>query len=352
MKRIAYIDLLRTIAIFLVVLCHATESVYSLNLDYISSISFCSKIFCFFTFTAGRLGVPIFLLITGYLLLDREYNTETVFIFYKKNWLPLYLCTLFWLAIYDIFLTFYHSCDELNLLVFIKDILFIHNVKMSHVWYIPMILGIYPLLPFVSKALHAFDKKTLRFPIIFYGFYTFGYLLLNIVNHIYCPQMPLSLQISVGFSGGYYGIYLIFGCLIKQGSFKRVQKSVPLWIFIISFVSGVFLQIWSYTHGYAYNIWYDCPFLLFASVAFFEMVTRIKDILCIDLWLKLSQSAFGIFLTHNIVCYIVVDNRVCLKTIPPLGVCVLWVIVVLISYWAVWIIAQIPQIGKILLNMK
>ncbi len=77
-NRIEWLDFARMIAIILVVLCHAVENVYALKLDYISSISVQSKIFVFTAFTLGRIGVPFFLMISGYLLLDRAYDTQKI----------------------------------------------------------------------------------------------------------------------------------------------------------------------------------------------------------------------------------------------------------------------------------
>lgn len=54
--RITWIDLLRSCAILAVVLCHAVEGIYSLNLEYMSQLSWGSKIFTFLAFTFGRGG--------------------------------------------------------------------------------------------------------------------------------------------------------------------------------------------------------------------------------------------------------------------------------------------------------
>ena len=83
-SHIKWIDLARAIAILGIVLCHATEGIYSLNLDYMFGISTRSAAFAFSSFTVGRLGVLQFLMITGYLLLDREYDTEISPIFEAK----------------------------------------------------------------------------------------------------------------------------------------------------------------------------------------------------------------------------------------------------------------------------
>ena len=72
-NRIAGIDTLRAIGILCVVMCHSVEGdIYTLNLEGMNGLSLVSKIFAFTMFSIGRLGVPLFLLISGYLLLDKE----------------------------------------------------------------------------------------------------------------------------------------------------------------------------------------------------------------------------------------------------------------------------------------
>ena len=71
--RIVWIDLLRCIAILCVVLCHATEAVYDFDLESMTPIR-PTVVLAFTLFTIGRTGVPIFLMVTGYLLLDRSYD--------------------------------------------------------------------------------------------------------------------------------------------------------------------------------------------------------------------------------------------------------------------------------------
>lgn len=73
-KRIVSLDILRTIAILDVLLVHCTESVYPMNNPTLLSYSILSQFLAISLFTLGRLGVPIFFFISGYLLLDKDYK--------------------------------------------------------------------------------------------------------------------------------------------------------------------------------------------------------------------------------------------------------------------------------------
>lgn len=73
-KRIAWLDLARTFATVAVVICHAVETDYY----FICTGSLSATSFHWYyeniLFTVGRLGVPVFLMITGALMLGREYD--------------------------------------------------------------------------------------------------------------------------------------------------------------------------------------------------------------------------------------------------------------------------------------
>lgn len=84
-NRIIYLDIARTFAIILVVLCHSVTLIYKMNLQEWNLISLNAKIFKTIIFTLGRMGVPLFLFLTGYLLLNRKYDNDAdIKKFYKK----------------------------------------------------------------------------------------------------------------------------------------------------------------------------------------------------------------------------------------------------------------------------
>lgn len=349
-KRIEWIDLLRTLAIFGVVLCHSTEGVYRLNADYISTISFLSKIFALTLFALGRLGVPLFLMISGYLLLDRNYDSEKTKRFWGKNWLHLLICTEIWFIIYDLFLWKFGG-QELNLVYLLEDMLFIRKVNMSHVWYMPMILGMYLLFPFLANALNSMKIRNIRFPIVIFSMYAFGYPFLNIVLKV-LDKEPIALQMSFGFSGGAYGVYFIFGYLVKKGVFKKLNSKILALISVFSFICVVIFQLWAYSYNYTYNVWYDCPFLMISSVALFELSSRIKKISCYRIIHFISYYSFAVYLIHNLIRYYILPKITVSDFRKPIQVVMIWFIVISTSIMLAWLLEHIPKVGKYILYIK
>ena len=339
------------LAIFGVLLCHATENVYSLNLDYISSISRHSKVFAFSSFTIGRLGVPFFLMISGYLLLDKEYNSKTIIKFWKKNWLHLLLCTWIWFAIYELFLIWFKK-KPIDILTILEDMLFVHKVEMTHVWYMPMILGIYILIPMVSIVFKNVDLKILKYPIIIFSCFAFVFPLLNTINNVIRPDVPLANQFSLEYSGGSYGLYIIFGYLVKKGAFKKIKTPIILAISVLAFILGVTLQIWSYFNGVCYNIWYDCAFIMVTSVGLFELFSRLKRIYGYKIVKMISYYSFPIYLIHNIICQMIRGHMNDLLVSHFVKVILMWIISFIVSIFIAWLINRIPKVGKFILYTK
>lgn len=349
-KRIEWIDLLRAFAIITVLLCHATEGIYKLNLDYMSNVMLHSKIIAFTGFTIGRLGVPIFLMISGYLLLDRVYDKKKTLKFWKHNWVCLLVCTEFWFLVYDIFLKIY-SKQQITLSVLVKDLLLIHKIDMGHTWYMPMILGIYILIPFVATALNSFDIQMLKFPLVFYGMISFGYPLINVINNV-LQKESMSLQLSNGFSGGAYGFYLLVGYLLKKGILKNLKKQLLVLAGAAFFVLAVAFQIWAYSNNYAYNIWYDNPFLLCAAIMIFELVSRIKEVPAYEVVRWMSYYSFAVYLIHFMICIVAINCVSVTNIRPSIQVIIVWVLSAVLSYIYAWVIDHIPKIGKVILNSK
>lgn len=125
-KRVIWIDWARALAILAVVLCHSTEAIYGLNVnavvDNVGDMTLSSQITAFCLFTTGRLGVPLFLFMSGYLMLDRSYDKDACLGFWKTKWLGLLVATEVWLVLYDLFFCWTNSA--FSLIGLIKNMLF------------------------------------------------------------------------------------------------------------------------------------------------------------------------------------------------------------------------------------
>lgn len=73
-KRLINLDVARTFAIMCVVLCHSVQCIYKFNMQTWNTFSLSSKSFMIISFTISRIGVPIFLCLTGALTLRKKFE--------------------------------------------------------------------------------------------------------------------------------------------------------------------------------------------------------------------------------------------------------------------------------------
>ncbi|AMD16988.1 hypothetical protein TL18_02490 [Methanobrevibacter sp. YE315] len=344
-NRIEWIDLVRAIAILTVLYIHATDGIYIISSDAIVNYTLYSRIFNFASLFIGRIGVPFFLMITGYLLLDRTYNDERVRKFWEKNCKGLIIVTIIWAIIYAVSLQFVTiKSGQIN---FAEA----GNLFFSHMWYMPMIIGMYLSMPFVSSALEKFQTQTIWQATIVFTFLAFLLPFVTLVLDMHGIS-SVNIQYCLGFSGGVYGIYIILGYLVKKGQFKHYNSGKLALIAIISFVICVLFQYYSFTKGYNFFLWYEFPFILTGSFALFELCSRKQHIRAFPLVSFLAKYSFAVFLVHNLFRLPLLPVVVQLPFSEPTKAIILWILLIFFSYLATVIIYRIPWFGKFILYMR
>lgn len=271
-NRIVWVDCARAIAILMVIVCHSTESIYSLSLEGISGIAVTSRVVAFTLFTIGRLGVPLFLFISGFLMLDRWYDREACLKFWKKKWLGLVIATESWIVVYNLFLCLVDGVP-FDLARLVRNMLFLENVGMGHMWYMPMILGLYLFLPFIANGLRWLnDARLLRAPLLVALCVLFFVPVANIISQSF-GLGSLSCEIAPGFSGGAYGCYMLLGYCVKKNC--TPSKTPLLWMLgAVAFAATVALQVFAYSRGVFAPVWYSNGLLLVAAFCLFLAISQ------------------------------------------------------------------------------
>ena len=349
-KHLNWIDLIRCLAICTVILIHVLQDTYSYELDVLPYAGIGRQIYELGLFSIGRLGVPLFILISGFLLLDRQYDEEKTKKFWKRNVFGIFLASEIWIVIYNLFLCLGKG-EPLNAGTMIRNMLFVKEVDFSHnpVWYLPMILGLYIFIPFVANALRSLNTKMLLFPLGVVLAYLF---ILPVINVIFegCGMETLARLPGLEFGGGTYGVMLIIGYMKKKGVFSKISTVILYAAAIGSFTILIGIEIFAYRHNVAYQVWYNCIFILITSVCIFEIVSRWKRIPCKRFVRSLATCSFGIYLIHKPILMViqrfVVIEKSCVELI------VTCILTLLISWCAVWILNKIPKVGRILFFIR
>ena len=358
-KRIIQLDLARTIAILCVVLCHATEYIYTVTKSGYGAISTQSGFFMVIAFNIGRLGVPIFLFLTGALILSKKIEKDDdVIKFYKKNLIPLIKVFILWIIIYNIYYIITKQYDNTSLEFFIKEILLIKKVPFINMWYMNMIISIYIGLPFLSKVVKVFSFKTIKYILI-------GTLIcfsiiptINVLMQINELKEHYDFLYNITYFGGLYGTYILLGYYAYKNDLKKLNYKTLIITSLISFILLIVLQLYSYNSGgeYYYNTWYNSPILLICSLCIFIIITRIKlkniGIKIKEIIENISRASLAIFFIHIIVIDILTKYIKQLKTVMPIQVLILFIITFIISYSIIRILSKNKYISKNIFLIK
>lgn len=351
-RRIAWLDLTRAFAILTVILCHSTETIYSLETVDVAARSLLSQIVEFSLFSIGRLGVPLFLFMSGYLMLDRFYDKAACIKFWKTKWCGLVLATEIWIVIYNIFLSLAWGW-QFSLWRLIRNMLFLESVPMGHMWYMPMIIGLYLFLPFIANGLKRIDSvRLLAFPLGIMAVLCF----VAPVARVFAASLgetAYSFTIVSGFSGGTYGCYMLLGYCVKKNAFAKVPTFALASTFSIAFSLVVAVQLYGYNHGVRAAVWYDSGILLVAGLSLFLLFSRTQLAKESKAVTVLSRYSFALYLVH-FPAKILLTPLIAALGIPSFSmqVVVLSALVLAVSLLLCIVIARIPKIGGTILYMR
>lgn len=181
-------------------------------------------------------------------------------------------------------------------------LMFINPFTMGSMWYMPMILCVYLLIPLLSFGLKKIDNRFFAIPI---AIVTFSSFVLPDVNGFlgamgFEKTVESALDTSNVFS--MFVVYLLFGYFIGETEIlKRLKTKYIVTLAIISFMAFNLFQFWFYTREYDFVVAeeYKSILLLIASVFAFETIRRVKiGERAKKVTLEISKISFGIYFVH------------------------------------------------------
>lgn len=301
--RIAWIDLLETIAIVSVVLCHCTAHIANTTLDGLGAGFYLH--YALRSITA--VCVPLFFFANGYLLLSRPFNLKK----HLLKTLRFVLIAVFWYVLTLAFLVLLHRGQPLSSLKY----------GVTHLWYLGALVCLYVFFPLL-KVVYDYHRQVFLYFTIICAVITFGNTLLNnlltfysnFVSHqgiIYAETNFLNIFNPFR---GVYGYTFVYFCLggVAAYYFDKIQTIAQKTRNLVACAGLVIGWLGLFGVGYLYsrasgqvwdNIWYgyDTIFALIATISIF--------LLCLN-WQRdnfllrtISRNTLGIYLVHMLVIY-------------------------------------------------
>lgn len=223
-KRIHYLDMLRTISIFSVIVIHVTAT----GLYGETGSTGWKALVVYSTIT--RFSVPVFFMISGALFLSAS-KSLSIKQLYFRNITKIIVLLLFWEIIYQ----FYHTdfvLNSANLKTAFSNIL--NGNTQMHFWFLYVIVGIYFLLPIIKIFVSNADRKQVEYSLfLFFSFVIIKYTLFGFDSRISFYYLNNVNKLGLDIAGGYVG-YFILGYYLNEYPIKRSSR---LWIHFISIIS-------------------------------------------------------------------------------------------------------------------
>jgi len=285
-----YISNLRNIATFAVIVLHVTAPfVFQFN-----KISFASWQLANLIDSMLRFSVPVFVMISGAVLLDRS---EPLNIFLSKRLKRIFIPFLFWSIVYFIFV-YAGELEKFSVLHF-SEILINKLLKGTyyHLWYVYMILGIYLFIPIIRKWAQNSTKQELQYFLLLWTITLF-------INTDIAKYLP---SIEILYFSKYLG-YLVLGhYLDKHIEINNSRTKLYSILYILgaalTLLSTSYLSVIQNKLNISYYN-YLSPNVCLMAIGIFllgKSLLQRTNAVSIDL----DKHSYGIYLVHLLVLHYV-----------------------------------------------
>ncbi len=333
------VDFIRVVSIFAVVLLHVSAAcVVEIN-DTTSNEWIIGNLFDSFV----RWCVPVFIMLSGYLLLRKETLKEDTTLFYKKRVFRLGIPILVWSCIFLLW-----GLIKTNLKGEIEPSFFnniinplINGIPHYHLWFLFMIICLYAITPLIRKVMSILTEKELWiYSFIFLGLSSLELFFQNV------SIKPFFLNFMQ------YIPYFILGYLIGKIQFSKKYFFYSIIIFVISslctFIGTFYIVNYiNYKQYILYN--YLSITTIFASTSIFYILLNIKINESIRRISLLAPLTLGIYIVHPL--FIESARYLSLKVEnynPILSIPIFTFIIFLLSSLLIFILQKIPYVKRTL----
>jgi len=344
-----WVDYIKVYAAFSVVLLHsAGPLLYKYN-ELPHVYWWIGNLYDSFT----RVCVPLFFMISGYLLLSK---TEKLSVFFAKRFRRVLVPLVAWSIIYTLW-QYYYNSTSLSL-TFSSIYGAVLSPVYYHLWFLYAIIGLY----FVIPILRVFINNSSRNMHIYYVMIWFvAVSLIPLIEKCVGTESHFDLLAISGYSG-----YLVLGLLLGKCS---ISSKMFFWAGMIFVGSGCFTAFATYLltsmdggefSGYFYQ--FQSPNVIIMSSTAYVLVKYLVEkssVACLKkprieyIVQLLSGTSFGIYLVHPIFLELLKHGSLgvtlsCFAGNPIYSILLTAVTVFLVSFLTSLVIGKIPLIRRII----
>jgi surface polysaccharide O-acyltransferase-like enzyme len=284
-----WIDLVRVFAVFQVVLVHLSYVIFFKE-DLFTANWRAANFYDSFS----RMGVPLFFMVSGYLLLGKS---ESVTDFFRKRFMKVGIPTLFWSAAYLLWSVKAYtdgSMNPLNVMLSMLKAIYTGNVEI-HLWFLYILIGIYLVVPILRVYVSAASRQNLTYFIVMWFLAT---PFLELVQRIIGFQTALVIPVVTGYIG-----YFMMGYLLANANLGRRGRVLSalgciIAIAVTYFGTNILSADAAPIDAYFYS--YFSPPTVLASLCGFLLLKDLgQNLGRADRMIRsVSAASFGIYLIH------------------------------------------------------
>lgn len=283
---------MRFLSVFAVVILHVAAGfvggIEKVDLNYGDNNWWAGNFFDSIT----RWCVPVFIMISGYFLLNNNDDTLT---FFKKRVSRIFIPLVFWSIIFSLWLTLkliVKNDLESAPLIIIKSYLL--GAPYYHLWYLFMIPFLYASAPYLKTILHNSEKKfSLLFIILAF--------LISAINILFNYTVSL-FDLNKGVNLFINNFLLYIGYFMLGGFIKKYDVSIKTKHLIAGVLIAWLITIYgSYFYTYKYFYSYLSFNTIAASIFIFFIIKNLFNYDFLGKSNELAALSFGIYLVHPIV---------------------------------------------------
>lgn len=350
--RAVYVDLIRTMAIVGVILLHASGSwlITSQQMNEMSPLESVRWAVVDIYQSAARICVPLFVMLTGALLLQPEKN-ESLSAFFKKRWARIGLPFLFWGAAYFAW-DFLVIHIPFSLSAIIQGIL---NGPYTQFWYLYVLIGLYLLTPMLRVFIAHADQTLMNYFVILW---VLGTAILPVFTLFTAFKLNSNIFTIPGAAG-----YFVLGIYLSTVRMRRSTLSIIMVLGIALTALGTYVLAATVggTGMYFFQEYFSPTVILASVMAFLLLLTippptvqkEISPSIVNKLIKVISQNSLPIFLIHVMLLESLQNgyfgfaiNR---NTINPIiEVPLMTIIVLFVSLAIVLLLKKVPYLNKLI----
>lgn len=344
-NRIFYLEVLRVIACLSVIMIHASMG-YAIS----NTGSFNFLVGNIFD-GAARIGVPLFVMISGALMLDKNYKFSNKKMISHIKKMIIFL--LFWSVVYYVRYSLIGALkrgEAIDIRSSIEIILEGH----FHLWFVYMIIGLYLIVPLLRAWVKDENKKIVEYYIILATVFVF---LVPQLVELYGRTLGspdflkriVENDLKLSYVGG-YTMYFILGWYLHNYDIKN-KKMIYILGVVGLFISTFGTYIGSQKTGWIYLMYGDLyTNVLFQGVAVFVFIKeKYKNITSNNIIVSsISKCSLGIYAMHILFItdiykyFIDINASSAIKSIP-----IVFVTTFILSYTISFIMNKLPLLKKV-----